>query len=365
MIKPPHMSFLGDMSISHRQWSEYAANREHWSVGGVADRLSNAAAVVGNLECLPLSANWTRSPRKALMVDAGVLDFFTAFHVRYFSLANNHIMDAGADGLSAVMEELDSRNLAYFGAGNGLEAAESPLHINIAGKKIALLGACDASYVWATQVRAGVAPMIASRLLGRIRAVRDTADHVVVILHGGAEFNTVPEHPRVRLSRALAEAGATAIIQHHPHVVQPIEYHENVPILYSLGNFCFEIDGNAYMQQRSHVRNGLIAHVSFADRAHLELDDIYIEHHGRPILATRATDVDKILTLGNSILSNPTALQSAWQACADTESRQLLGDAYWAIRKHGISAGYRAIRHSLSQPRLRACLGKTIGRGFF
>jgi Bacterial capsule synthesis protein PGA_cap len=365
MTFAPTISFVGDMFISWRQWPEFVASRASWLEGGVAERLAPSALTIGNLECVPLPNDWPTSGRALSTVSANALDYFSALNVRCLTLANNHIMDAGADGLKAVINEIESRNMQYFGAGADLDAAEKPLIMTFGDQRVALLGACDTSYAWATQASAGVAPMLPSRLMQRLRMVRDQVDHVIFILHAGAEFQTIPETPRVKMCRALVEAGASAIIQHHPHVVQPFEIWYGAPIFYSLGNFCFEIDGNRYMQHRSHVRYGLIAHLCLAPGLPVTCDTVNIDGHGRPSLVQEVIEIESVIEQGAQILADPVALQAAWQNCADSESRQFLGDAYWAMRRNGPVAGIKSLRHSLRQPRLRDCLRTTISRGFF
>jgi hypothetical protein len=365
MTPAPTLSFVGDMSISWRQWPEFAASRANWTSSGLPERLATSALVIGNLECLPLPENWPSMGRTFSTVPDAALDYISALNVRCLTLANNHIMDSGADGLKAVIGEIESRNMQYFGAGSNLEVAERPLILTVGEQRVALLGACDASYAWATQNSAGVAPMILSRLLARLRLVRDEVDQVIFVLHAGTEFRTIAEHPRVKLCRALVESGATAIFQHHPHVVQPFEIWHGAPICYSLGNFCFEIDGNGYMQHLPYVRDGLIAHLSLAPGLPLAFDTVKIDSFGRPVLVQNCADVEEILRHGATILANPVALQAAWQQCADTQSHQLLGDAYWAMRRNGLVAGYKALQHSLRQPRLRDCLRTAISRGLF
>jgi Bacterial capsule synthesis protein PGA_cap len=365
MVPYPILSFVGDMSISWRQWPEFVANHSRWLEGDVAGCLAASTAVIGNLECVPLPVTYPAIGQTFSTVPAAALDYFAALHVRCLTLANNHIMDAGVQGLEAVIAEIEARNMQYFGAGLTADVAEAPLILQLGDQKVALLGACDASYAWATQRNAGVAPLQANRVMARLLNIRDHVDRVIFVFHAGAEFRTMAEYPRVKLCRALAEAGASAIFQHHPHVVQPYEIWNGVPICYSLGNFCFEIDGNRYMEQRQHVRDGLIAHLSLDPEVTLIFDSIAIDTHGRPSLVKNTQEIDDILKQGALILANPAALKTAWKKCADSESAMFLGDAYWALRRGGPLAGYKSLKHSLRQPRLRDCLLSTISRGFF
>ena len=60
-------------------------------------------------------------------------------------------------------------------------------------------------------------------------------------MHGGNEYNPVPSPRMVKTYRAFAEAGASAVVAMHTHCPQGIEIHNGIPIIYSLGNFLFDI----------------------------------------------------------------------------------------------------------------------------
>jgi poly-gamma-glutamate synthesis protein (capsule biosynthesis protein) len=57
------------------------------------------------------------------------------------------------------------------------------------------------------------------------------------------EYELYPRPGQIELAHHLAELGVDAIVGHHPHVVQPVEYYRTrrdaervVPVFYSLGN---------------------------------------------------------------------------------------------------------------------------------
>ena len=71
------------------------------------------------------------------------------------------------------------------------------------------------------------------------RAVAE-ARHLIVNIHWGAEYQELSNDHQRDLARELIDAGADAIIGHHPHVVEEIEVYKDKPIFYSLGNFVFD-----------------------------------------------------------------------------------------------------------------------------
>lgn len=70
---------------------------------------------------------------------------------------------------------------------------------------------------------------------------RTEADFVVVSLHWGIHMveSVIADYQRVA-GHALIDAGADAIIGHHPHILKGVELHRGKPIFYSLGNFAIE-----------------------------------------------------------------------------------------------------------------------------
>lgn len=89
----------------------------------------------------------------------------------------------------------------------------------------------------------GAAEYTTSAMAEQVAALRNAgADLVVVQLHGGFQFSEVPSEFFRRASRAAVDAGADLVINHHPHVLQGVEWYQDTLIAYSLGNFVFDQD---------------------------------------------------------------------------------------------------------------------------
>ena len=73
-----------------------------------------------------------------------------------------------------------------------------------------------------------------------IKEARANADYVVAVVHWGTEHTTVLEDVQRSSAREYIDAGADVIIGGHSHCLQGIEYYEDKPIFYSLGNFWFD-----------------------------------------------------------------------------------------------------------------------------
>ncbi|GMV84008.1 MAG: hypothetical protein AMXMBFR7_51920 [Planctomycetota bacterium] len=154
-------------------------------------------------------------------------------------LANNHIMDQGPVGLRETLAALDASGLRHVGAGPDQMVAGGPLLLESKGVRLALLNfAIVEGAIAADGPGAARLDVLTVR-----RAVARTAAggaRVIPVLHAGREEVLFPSPGLVSLCRELVDAGASAVVCHHPHVPQGIEVYQGRPIAYSLGNFLFD-----------------------------------------------------------------------------------------------------------------------------
>src|SRR5262249_21692918 len=75
-----------------------------------------------------------------------------------------------------------------------------------------------------------------------VAAARAQADIVIVAMHSGNEYTAPPNPTQRDLAYAAIDAGAALVLGAHPHVLQGIELYRGAPIVYSLGNFVFDLD---------------------------------------------------------------------------------------------------------------------------
>ncbi len=157
------------------------------------------------------------------------------------TLANNHMMDFGPTALHETLAHLDKAGVAHTGAGDTLAAARRVAVITVANKRIAFLAYSMTfpTEFYATPDSAGTAPGYPRYFREDIARARASADHVIVSFHWGSEQATAPHPYQVEAARAAIDSGADAVIGHHPHVLQGIEWYKRGVIFYSLGNFAF------------------------------------------------------------------------------------------------------------------------------
>ncbi|WP_138753261.1 CapA family protein [Paenibacillus sinopodophylli] len=159
------------------------------------------------------------------------------------SLANNHALDQGVDGLLDTMKHLDAAGIAHVGAGNNDKEAFAPVIKEAHGIKVAYVGLSRVVpfTTWkADKYVAGVAESYDTRrALEAITKAKSEADIVVVMVHWGKERVTELEKHQTDLGKQYIDAGADLVIGSHPHVLQGFEKYKDKWIAYSLGNFIF------------------------------------------------------------------------------------------------------------------------------
>ena len=231
--------FVGDVMLDNGPGHAVASGRDPFAA--CAELLLDADFTVGNLECV-LGDGGTQRLKSYTFRGA---DDSPRYLKRYFSaltLANNHALDFGPDGLVECLAVLEREGIPQFGGGRTLAAARRPLVLERHGLRIALVG-CNgfqAEKSAAGEATPGVAPLRESDLLADIAAARKDVDAVVPVVHWGPELHPQPREADRVLARKMIDAGAAAVIGGHPHVTQTVDVHAGCPIVYSLGNFVFD-----------------------------------------------------------------------------------------------------------------------------
>ncbi len=170
-----------------------------------------------------------------------ILPYLKELKVDMVTLANNHIMDYGEKGLSDTINSLKKNLIDYVGVGNNLVEASKYFTLKKDGMKIAILNFAENEWSNAEENKPGANPLNIIDNLNQIKAAKVTHDFVICIIHGGHEYYYYPSPSMVKQYRFYADNGADAIINHHTHCLGGFEVYNDVPILYSLGNFVFTI----------------------------------------------------------------------------------------------------------------------------
>ena len=158
------------------------------------------------------------------------------------SLANNHSMDFGPEGLADTLAALEAAGVRAHGAGMDRDAARTPRILTLPnGLTLAFLAYSNTfpQEFWATSTSPGTAFGRREHVVADVKAARRRADRVVVSFHWGREKATSLREYQPMLAHAAIDAGASLVLGHHPHILQGVERYNGGLVFYSLGNFAF------------------------------------------------------------------------------------------------------------------------------
>lgn len=156
------------------------------------------------------------------------------------TLANNHIMDYGKEGLFSTMDLCEKENIGYVGAGKNLEEAQQIKYVTLQEKIVALISVCENEWSTTQGENAGANPLNEVLLYYQIQEAKTKSDYLIVFIHGGHELYEYPSPRMKRLYRWFVDLGADAVVGHHTHCFCGYEVYNGKPIFYSLGNFVFD-----------------------------------------------------------------------------------------------------------------------------
>lgn len=238
---------------------------------GCRGALSAADLCIAQLEA-PVSERGAKVPnaRLAMRSPAAAAQAMRAAGIDLVSCAGNHCLDFGYEALNDTLSHLRAAGVQSCGAGDTLDLALQPAYCEAGSSRVALIAASSIlpeGYA-ARADKPGCAPLRAftvyepiepdqpgtaararsftdvadlAALVERIQGARAVADWVLVSLHWG--IHMVPfalaDYQRAA-AHALIDAGADAILGHHPHLLKGIEIYRGRPVFYSLGNFAIE-----------------------------------------------------------------------------------------------------------------------------
>ncbi|MBE0432073.1 CapA family protein, partial [candidate division WOR-3 bacterium] len=284
--------------------------------------LGEAAEItVANLEG-PLTNTGTPHPTKPIIFRSSPANVAGLVYagIDVVSIANNHIIDYGLEGLQQTQDVLDAHNILYSGAGANSYEAYQPVFVNQKGTNIAFLASSDRTgqydnyqpYLNAGFNKPGFANLTQFDVTRQIQAVENEADIIIVEMHSGDEYNPLPEtmerdardyaedemyspfllvpgRSDIADRRHAIDQGADLVICHHVHVLQGFEVYNGKLIAHSLGNFTFDL--NYPETFPSMILTGKIGSAGFYDYrvAPVYIDD-YIPRRARGELGLHILD---------------------------------------------------------------------------
>lgn len=222
-----------------------------WPFRRIHETLLEADIAFVNLESPFSGTGPYEQPGMVFRARPEMIEGLTLAGIDVVSLANNHVRDAGAAGLDYTLKRLEEHGISATGLEDGALVGR-------AGTALRFLGYTydQRNGNW-TGDDARILGLDVKRLQADVEAALARGETVLVSMHAGAEYAAKPHPAQIAFARAAVEAGAAAVIGHHPHVVQPVEEYRGGVIFYSLGNLVFD------QFHRKDTQKGALAELDF------------------------------------------------------------------------------------------------------
>ncbi len=249
-----------------------------------------------------------------LRADPRIATCFPGLGIDAVGLANNHIRDFLDEGVRQTIQHLDAAGVRHTGAGMNLDQAQQPLAVSVNGLDIGIWALAERELNVASPTRAGSSWFRPELDAATVAELRSRFDLLIVYLHAGHEFTSTPS-PRIRWAcRRLIDAGADAVVAHHPHVVQGMERYRDGLIAYSLGNLVFH---SRYVSAYRHTDTGHLLRLEVSPHRIDRADVIpYRLHEGGVSLltGTERDAFDRVFADLSANIVDEARFEQAWDA---------------------------------------------------
>ncbi|MFA4999998.1 MAG: CapA family protein [Patescibacteria group bacterium] len=277
--------FGGDVMLSRQVNSRMVKYDNYsWPLAKIANFLKTADLTIINLESPFLLTDdyYVPTGSFSFKADPQAISGLIAAGIDIVSLANNHALNQGVRGLSDTFRILSDNGIKYIGAGNNEAEARQGEIIAINDDKFGFLAYAylnDASL--AGENSSGIVNMDIEKMQADVARLKKLGAEVILNMHAGIEYVTEPNQQQIDFAHAAIDAGAAAVIGHHPHWPQTFEIYQGRPIIYSLGNLVFD------QMWSEETRQGLLAKMTWRDDwEEIELIPIKIYDYGQAEIIT-------------------------------------------------------------------------------
>ena len=228
------------------------------------------------------------------------ISFLNKIGADIWNINNNHIMDAGAKGMSDTLFFAKEHGVKTLGAGMNIDDALKPIIIDEAGG-IGIIGVgYERACRIATEDNPGCINFSRMDLIrNQIEIIKRSCRWCIVVAHDGEEFTSLPMPYTRERYMAYLKMGADIIVAHHPHVPMNYEIFDGSDvggalgtekaIFYSLGNFVFDTD---YQRAQFNTEYGILLKLKLtSDRFEFEPMGIKIDRELDHVIKWELPDI--------------------------------------------------------------------------
>ena len=237
------MAFAGDVHFSGRIRDRL--DRDPATVfGAAAPGLARADLTMVNLETAITDGGEQQGKEFTFRAPPAAFTALRDGGIDVATMANNHGADYGEPGLRDSLAAMQAAHFPVVGIGKDAAAAYAPYTTTLNGVRVAIIGADQVQDETTLRLFSagphspGVANAFDERLLTSVRRAKAAGYVVVVYVHWGIEYQTCPSSLQEQLAGQLADAGASAVVGAHAHVLQGAGWRpDGTYVAYGLGNY--------------------------------------------------------------------------------------------------------------------------------
>lgn len=344
------LNVVGDLFLGRR--IESLAIQDPLSLfdNKILELFNNADFNIINLESPLTTAGDKYKIKKTgpnLKADPKTVGVLNLLKTNLVTLANNHIYDYGALGLSETLNLCNQYNINTVGAGLTLAEANRIFYKNFGELSVAVINIAENEWCNASETRGGANPMNFIANTRSILEAKKIADIIIVIVHGGHEYYHFPSPRMVEQYRFYAELGVSIVIGHHSHFISGYEIFNDVPIFYGLGNFLFDADTDS-----DEWYEGLLLQIKINSKKEINWQLQPFSQKNMKVKLLEENDkaaIENKLENINSIIADKEKLKEKFQALIENQKKDVLSifsTSYFlkykyfrsAIRKSGLES---------------------------
>ncbi len=205
------------------------------------DVLSRASYRICNME-IPLTDKERPIVKRGpnLIAPTSTIAGYKALGINFVTLANNHILDQGEEGLASTIRALEQNGISFCGVGKNLSEASKPFVFNFGNKKIGIYACAEHEFTIAEANKPGANPYDPLESFDHVTSLKAEVDYVIVLYHGGKEHYRYPSPNLQKTCRKFIDKGANLVLCQHSHIVGAEEKWSGGTIVYGQGNFLFD-----------------------------------------------------------------------------------------------------------------------------
>lgn len=268
-----------------------------------------------------------------LIAPTATVNGIKAIGADFLTLANNHILDQGEQGLQSTVDVLSKAGISYAGAGSTPEEAAKPYIIEKDGKRIAIYCCAEHEFSIVTNHSAGANPFDPLESLDHIVALKNECDYMIVLYHGGKECYRYPSPNMQKVCRKIVDKGADLVICQHTHCIGCGEKWNGGTIVYGQGNFLFDHSDSEYWQ------TSLLVEIDMDDS--IKLDYIPLCKSGSGVRLAEVKEKQDILEhfhTRSKEITEPGFIDAKFSEFCETLGPSML------LQIHGVDTGKIAFR---------------------